>query len=266
MNLRGWDYTGRNVSKDLHSQFRRMVDCLSDKSFVKHRTWGNPIQDDLAASLGVSSSGAIRTIKKIFEDFGFINPDALNSRTEIDSRKILTKRGQMIYYLSKLEKSIDESSTLSEEDRKESEIRIKGMYEEAYCDVLKEYYYVNEDGSRLMPLRATIRAIERYGRLDKWEWYLMNTIIRHDDNANEEALLDEYINKYRNEAIHFNMSNVVEKPKGHQYIPQYFEFAGLCKVVQRPDWSISLSGKHSEVVEEIMSSDYLDKLYQGGAQ
>ena len=34
MDLRGWDYTGRNIGPDLHRQFRIMIDCLSDSSFV----------------------------------------------------------------------------------------------------------------------------------------------------------------------------------------------------------------------------------------
>ena len=266
MNLRGWDYTGRNIGPELHRQFRIMIDCLSDTNFVKHRAWGNPIQDDLAAKMGVSSSGAIRTIKKLYEDFGFIKKDALNSRDEISSTNLLTKRGHYIYYLANLEKNIAGSKELDDKQKEESLKRVKNLYEEAYCDVLKEYHYTNEDGSFLMPLRATIRATQKYGRLDKWEWYLMNTIIRHDDNASEEERLEEYINRYRAGEFDFSMKNVVEKPKGHQYIPQYFEYAGLFKVVQRPDWSITISGKHNEVIAEVASSHYLDKLYHGGAQ
>ena len=45
MDLRGWDYTGRNIGPDLHRQFRIMIDCLSDSSFTDHSSWGNGIQD-----------------------------------------------------------------------------------------------------------------------------------------------------------------------------------------------------------------------------
>ena len=41
MDLRGWDYTGRNIGPDLHRQFRIMIDCLSDSSFTHHFYWGN---------------------------------------------------------------------------------------------------------------------------------------------------------------------------------------------------------------------------------
>ena len=59
------------------------------------------------------------------------------------------------------------------------------------------------------------------------------------------------------------MEDVVEKPKGHQYIPQYFEFAGLLHVVQRPEWSMSDSGRHKNVKDIILEQDFLDKLYGG---
>lgn len=266
MELRGWDYTGRNIGPELHRQFRVMIECLSDPSFVNHRTWGNSIQDDLAEKIGVASSGVIRTIKKMFENFGLINSDSLSSKVEIDSRKLLTKRGQLVYYLANLEKSITESKDLDDKKKEASSKKIKNLYEEAYCDALKEYYYDNGDGTHLMPLRATLRAIQKYGRLDKWEWYLMNTFVRHDDDPSEETVLEDYINRYRAGEFQFDMRNVVEKPKGHQYIPQYFEFAGLFKVVQRPDWSISLSDKHNDVIAEVLSPDFLDRLYQGGIQ
>lgn len=266
MDLRGWDYTGRNIGPELHRQFRIMIDCLADNSFVNHRTWGNSIQDDLAERIGVASSGVIRTIKRIFENFGLINTDALNTRVEIDSQKLLTKRGQLVYYLANLEKSISESKDLDDQHKEASAKKIKNLYEEAYCDALKGYYYDNGDGTYLMPLRATLRAVEKYGTMDKWEWYLMNTFIRHDDDPDEEAQLEEYIKKYRSGQYQFDMRNVVEKPKGHQYIPQYFEYAGIFKVIQRPDWSISLSGRHQDVIAEVLSPDFLDRLHQGGVQ
>ena len=59
------------------------------------------------------------------------------------------------------------------------------------------------------------------------------------------------------------MENVVEKPKGHQYIPQYFEFAGLMHVIQRPEWSITDSGRHKDIKEKVLSQDFLEKLYGG---
>lgn len=71
------------------------------------------------------------------------------------------------------------------------------------------------------------------------------------------------ITRYRNGEYDFTMRNVIEKPKGHQYIPQYFEFAGLLHVIQRPEWSISDSGRHTEVKSEVLEADFLEKLYGG---
>lgn len=264
MNLHGWDYTGRNISTDFHFQFRVMVKFLSDSSFVNHRTWGTQLQTALADQMGMSSPGQVRTVKKVCENFGLIRRSEFNSRTEPTAANLLTERGKLIYFAADLEYKISHSDDLSEDKKEKAENEIKKLYEEAYCDALKNYYYSNSDGTHLCPLRATLRALQRYEKLDKWEWYLMNTLISHDDNAKEEKELDEKITLYRDGKLELSMSNVKEKPKGHQYIPQYFEFAGLAHVIQRPEWTISKTDKHEDIKKEVMCNDFLKNLYSGG--
>lgn len=263
MDLRGWDYTGRNIGPEFHNQYRIMVECLADPAFVNHSTWGNPIQDKLALKMKMASSGAVRTVKKLCDDFGFFAPGALTSRTEINPENFLSKKGKFVFQTATLEMQIEMSDSLSDSQKKKALAEVQNLYEEAYCDTLKKYYFSNSDGTRLCPLRATLKALKKYGTMDKWEWYLLNTIIRKDDDEIAEAELDLYINKYRRKEIEFSMQNVIEKPKGHQYIPQYFDFAGLLRVVQRPEWSISDSQKHEDIKLEILSEDYLEKLYGG---
>ena len=96
MNLRGWDYTGRNIAPELHHQFRMMCQLLAYDSFVNHQTWGNPLQEQLAKQMGASSAGAIRTIKKMFVNFGFLDTKVINSRTELYGQPFLTKRGEVL--------------------------------------------------------------------------------------------------------------------------------------------------------------------------
>lgn len=261
MNLRGWDYTGRNIGPDLHRQFRIMVDCLSDRTFVNHSTWGNPIQDKLAEKMKMSSSGAVRTVKKMCVNFGFFTDGALSSRSEIDTENLLSARGQLVYQAATLEEQIELSNSLDSQSKKHALVQVKSLYEEAYCDALKNYYIENSDGTRLCPLRATLRALQRYRKMDKWEWYLLNTFVRRDDDEDAEEELAAYIEKYRRGEMSFSMQNVVEKPKGHQYTPQYFEYAGLLHVVQRPEWSISDSTRHLEVKQDVLQDDFLTKLY-----
>lgn len=263
MELRGWDYTGRNIGPDLHRQFRIMIDCLSDPKFTNHSSWGNPLQDRLAAYMNMSSSGAVRTVKRVCINFGFLVEESFDSRVEIDIENLLTERGQLVYQAAKLEQQVDESVDYDDDTKEKIYSQIKNLYEEAYCSALKHYYFKNSDNTRLHPLRATLRALEKYSKLDKWEWYLLNTYIRHDDDEQEEMELERYIGMYRNGDLSFSMENVVEKPKGHQYIPQYFEFAGLLHVVQRPEWSISDSLKHKNVKKEVLAQDFLVKLYGG---
>lgn len=263
MKLRGWDYTGRNIGPDLHRQFSIMIDCLSNPAFTNHSTWGTPIQDRLAAYMKMSSSGAVRTVKRVCVNFGFLVETSFSRRTEIDINNLLTERGQLVYQASKLEQQVNESTSYDEITKEKVAVQIKKLYEEVYCSALTHYYFKNSDNTKLHPLRATLRALEKYQRLDKWEWYLLNTCIRHDDDPVEEAELDKNINQYRDGRITFSMSNVIEKPKGHQYIPQYFEFAGLLHVIQRPEWSISDSGRHKNIKSEVLDSDFLKKLYGG---
>ena len=59
------------------------------------------------------------------------------------------------------------------------------------------------------------------------------------------------------------MQNVVEKPKGHQYIPQYFEYAGLVHLIQRPSWSIADNDNHKDIKEEVLSDTFLLELHGG---
>ena len=92
----------------------------------------------------------------------------------------------------------------------------------------------------------------------------MNTFVLHDDNPAEEAAFDKVLVSYRNGDFQLTMSNVVAKPKGHQYIPQYFEYAGLVKVTQRPAWYICESDRHSDIKENVLSETFLDTLYNGG--
>ena len=263
MDLRGWDYTGRNLGADFHRQMRLMMYYLMMPSFTNHQTWGNPIQDALAPKMGVSSSGVVRTVKRTCENFGLINNEMFNPRTEINGDDLLTERGKVVYQTATLEFEVNESKDLDEKSKERALVYIKSLYEEAYCDALKQFYYDNRDGTYLSPLRATLRALKRYGRMDKWEWYLMNTCIRHDDDEEEEEQLNEYIIKYRNEEITFTMQNVVEKPKGHQYIPQYFEYAGLVHLIQRPTWSIADNDNHKDIKEEVLSDTFLLELHGG---
>lgn len=261
LQLRGWDYTGRNIGPELHTQYYCFVRTLSDNAFVNHRSWGTDVQEDVAKVLGVSSSGAIRTIKKMFEMLGFLAPDALSSRSEITRESLLTQLGETMFAITKLEHELNNNTSIAENDRKAASKEIKKLYEEVYCDALRQYYYTNKDGTHLCPLRATLIALAKYGKLDKWEWYMLNTYVRHDDDTEDYKKFFSSVDEYRREQPTLSMANVIEKPKGHQYIPQYFEYAGLVQVVQRPEWIISSSSKHNDVKQVVLSADYLDKLY-----
>ena len=262
MELRGWDYTGRNIGTDLHRQLKIMVDCLSDMSFVGSLAWGTTLQEKLAKEIGVSSSGAVRTVKKMCDNFGIFLPSALSSRETISPDRLLSQRGKIIYQAATLEMQIVSSDGLSKNIKQKALEEVKHLYEEAYCEALLYYHFENPDGTYFYPLRATIKALRKYKSLDKWEWYLLNTFIRHNDDSEEEAVLDSHIELYRKGLYTFTMENVTEKPKGHQYIPQYFEFAGLVNIVQRPNWRATDNQNHLEIKDQALTIIY-ENIKQG---
>ena len=257
MNLRGWDYTGRNVGPEFHKQYKLLVDCLLDNTLVDNLTWSSLLQKRIAPLIGASSPGAVRTIKKMCDNFGFFLPFSLTSKKSIDSNILLSQRGKIVYQAATLEIQVNDDNNVPKETKEQIFLHIKNLYEEAYCDALIDYHFINADGTLFYPLKATLKALKKYGKMDKWEWYLLNTFVRHNDNEQEEKLFDKHILKYRQGDYSFTMNNVIEKPKGHQYIPQYFEFAGLVDVTLGANWCISNSIKHLNIKEEVLSMNYV---------
>ena len=260
MNLRGWDYTGRNIGPEFHRQLFTIFRNLSDPVFVNGRSWGTLFQEELAAKVGLSSSGAIRTIKRLCDNFGFLNKAAFSGPIQCD--QILSKRGASIFNIAEIEDQLENDLNISHEKRERAEAAIKALYEEIYCEALLNYT-VMVRGKAFSPLRATLRALEKYSAMDKWEWYLLNTCVSCNDDPDEEALLDSYITKYRNGKISFTMNDVVKKPKGHQYTPQHFDFAGLVSLVQRPEWRITGSTQHQEIKQQALSDEFINKIKSG---
>lgn len=252
MDLRGWDYTGRNISYDLHLQIFNIVNSLSDKDFVGVLSWGKELQTKLLAPVGISSTGVLRTVKKICDNFGFFNKQGFKPDTIPNKENILTPLGKKLFYVIDCEKKIKESNTLSEIEKNKAFEQIKILYEEIYCEALTQYKIENNDGSFFYPLQITVKALRKYKSLDKWEWYLLNTCIKHNNCVEEEEYFDKMLIKYRNGELNFSMNNVVGKEKGHQYLPQYFNYAGLAIVDVKPKWIIKNSLSHTDIKDKLL--------------
>lgn len=130
---------------------------------------------------------------------------------------------------------------------------IKSIYQLYYQKVLTSYCY-NNDGDLLHPLRATLKALRKYGHLNYWEWYLMNTIIRNDDDANEEAEFDRLITEYRTGKLHFKDTDIIENQLSHSYVLGNFEYAGLvCVEGSKFSLKITANEEFKDVIDEIIS-------------
>lgn len=260
MRLAGWDYVGRNIDDSLHFQFRVIIDCLSDSNFVNGRSWGKEIQEELAARLG-TSPGQIRTIKRVCEDLGLINKGSLNGTKIPSHNSIITKAGDIVHKANKLEQICE--GIVDVRKREKALRHIKGLYEEGYVMALVNYYYTfpANPPAHLHPLRATLKALNKYRSLDKWEWYLLNTVIRADDNPDMEDLLDQHITEYRRGDLQLSMSDVIEKPKGHQYLPQFFQYADLVNLQNGRNWRMSDNLKHQDIKARVLSDHFLFEIY-----
>lgn len=265
MELQGWEYVGRNLGPEFHKQFKAMMEALSQPEFVNGRVWNRELQTALALQIPVSSDGAVRTLKRMCETFRLIQKEAFSYKKVPAWDTLLTKGGQLVFNLAVLEDGLRNAPGLSSLAREQGLREVKRIYEEFYCDALARCYYTYGDGSHLCPLRATLKALKKFGSLDKWEWYLLNTCIQHDDDPTEEARLESAITSYRDGQFQFSMKNVVKHSKGHQYIPQYFEYAGLVYMTQFPTWRIRDSDRHNDLKNMVFQDDFLDTLYNGGS-
>ncbi|WP_313120322.1 hypothetical protein [Proteiniclasticum ruminis] len=249
MDLRGWKYEGRKISDSLHVQMLTMMEILNDPAQVNGRTWGGSLQTYIGDELGISS-GQVRTIKRMMEEFNLLKKGALN-RSDVPSRdSIYTKNGEMLLDLFASEKLMKEKKYSSHlEQIKE----IKSIYKLYYQGVLIEYNFNNDKGDKLHPLKATLKAVRKFEHLDYWEWYILNTIITQDDNIDEEKELEKTITEYRNGKIKLTESDIKEYSLSHSYVLGNFVHAGFLKIEGRKEGiKIFIESGAEEIINNIL--------------
>src|SRR5690606_17148692 len=82
LELKGWEYIGRNLGGELHNQFLKITGLLRDPVFLKGRTWGGQIQQEIGDYIGISP-GQVRTIKRMLEQLGIIPKGVLEANRKI---------------------------------------------------------------------------------------------------------------------------------------------------------------------------------------
>jgi hypothetical protein len=237
------------------------MQCLSDSRFVQNHTWGGWLQGELAKKLGLSP-GQIRTIKRACENLRLLKVGALNHRSIPSVDAIITTAGGMVLEASELEQRC---RTHGEPGTQDETLKvIRSMYQSAYRESMWWFHYRISEVPlvRLHPLRAILKAFIKYGSLDKWEWYLLNTFIRSDDEPAMEAALDVAMESYRAERLTFTMSDVTENPKGHQYLPQILAYSGLVRLTNGRNWEISNNDNYADLKQRILSENFLREIYR----
>lgn len=247
MDLYGWKYEGRKISDKLHEQILVMIGILNDPEKVEGRKWP-ALQKIISSELGVAT-GQVRTIKRTMEEFGILKKGSLNANDVPDGKNIFTKSGITLIDLL----TTEELMRKKHDKESEEQIReIRNIYKLYYQKVLSNYTYV-EDGKVLHPLRATLKALKKFEYLDYWEWYLLNTVIRQDDNKEEESELEECIINYREGKLQFKESDLIENMLSHSYVLGNFEYSGLIRIVgTKEKLKITLNSDENEIIEEII--------------
>lgn len=247
MYLNGWKYEGRKIADKLHEQMLEIIEILNDPARVSGRTW-TPLQKYISNELGVAP-GQVRTIKRMMEGFGIVKKGILNATTVPSSEIIYTEQGHTLVELLATEKIMRDNPS---SDNVELIKEIKSIYQLYYQKVLTSYYY-NDSENILHPLRATLKALNKFGSLNYWEWYLLNTIIRIDDNETQEAELERLINEYRSGVLRFTDSDIIENKLSHSYVLGNFEYAGLvCVEGSKYSLKIIINENTKDIVKKII--------------
>jgi len=98
-----------------------------------------------------------------------------------------------------------------------------------------------------------LKALDKYKSLNYFEWYLLNTIIRNDDNLEEEQEFDSLIKQYRSHNLQLKDTDIKENQLSHSYVLGNFEYAGLIIVEgSKLTLKITLNEAYRDVINEII--------------
>lgn len=250
MKLSGWKYEGRKISDKLHEQMLGIMEILNDEKQVAGKNWP-ALQKDISSRLGIAT-GQVRTIKRMMEEFGILKKGALNANKVPNAKEIYAENGRTLVELLETEKLMRENYAAGNAELMKE---IKSIYKLYYQQVLVNYFY-NDGGKILHPLRATLKALKKYGQLNYWEWYLLNTVIRSDDNGKEEAELDKLIKEHRSGQLRFKHGDIIENMLSHSYVLGNFEYAGfVCVKGSKETIRITLNKDAQEIIDEITKEE-----------
>lgn len=250
MKLSGWKYEGRKISDKLHEQMLGIMEILNDEKQVAGKNWP-ALQKDISSRLGIAT-GQVRTIKRMMEEFGILKKGALNANKVPNAKEIYAENGRTLVELLETEKLMRENHAAGNAELMKE---IKSIYKLYYQQVLVNYFY-NDGGKILHPLRATLKALKKYGQLNYWEWYLLNTVIRSGDNGKEEAELDKLIKEHRSGQLRFKHGDIIENMLSHSYVLGNFEYVGfVCVKGSKETIRITLNKDAQEIIDEITKEE-----------
>lgn len=267
LKLMGWQNTGRNWDESLIVQTVRTIELLQDEGFVQGEPWGHDLQYRLASAIGSNSDGTIRTITTMMRQMGVLAPGALRPRQVVSSSSLLSTTGRVLFRVLQMSLAAKNLSDSSLRDKLEQPLQ--DVQRALFARAMLNHFFpsgARGTGNRpLHPLRAVMKALRRFGYLDRMEWYLLNTYIVEDDNAEHEEQLASAIFRKRSRQLSLSMDNVVKNQKGHQYLPQQLQAAGFVDLAYSGKTWIRMT-ENTEyfpgLVDYVLADDFLASFYE----
>lgn len=246
--LEGWKSPGRGATEMTHDQIFGIMTYLMDAEKIQNDVWGPPLQLKIGKTINVNTDNTLRHIIGFMKSIGIIYENSLQGGKVPNPDYCVSPSGEMLYSLIKMEKIAIENEENSVVEK------IQNMYKQFYANAFL-YWFVRD--TKIHVARTILKAIKKYGSLDKIEWFILNTFITETDNKEQEEIVDKLIKDYRSGDITLTAENIKKRVNSYNYWAQLLSYAGLIK---KTGQKVTIGNKYPQLVEDILADDFYEHL------
>ena len=179
MYLDGWKYTGRALNKDTQDLFINMAKAIRDEPYISNSVWNNELQEKIGQTIGIKTSGQVRTLKSLMEKLGFIKEKSFNNKNAPNFNNDFSDDFKVLLYL-------DEILNYRIQDRliitsKEEKI-IKEIIDLIYIKNAFNVKTFNKNNECFNPIFIIYKALLEFEYMDRIEWYMLNTFVDNNES------------------------------------------------------------------------------------
>ncbi|RAN56429.1 hypothetical protein B8A33_05160 [Dolosigranulum pigrum] len=248
MYLDGWKYTGRALNKDTQDLFINMAKAIRDEPYISNSVWNNELQEKIGQTIGIKTSGQIRTLKSLMEKLGFIKEKSFNNKNAPNFNNDFSDDFKVLVYLDEiLNYRIQDSLIITSEEEK----IIKEIIDLIYTKNAFNLKNFNKNNEYFNPNFIIYKALLEFEYMDKIEWYMLNTFVDNNDSEKQWNEFKDNITKYRSGKINKNMIEINPNNLSQSYILNSLVNIGfLTKYKNDEDDRYKLNMKYKDLVDE----------------